>query len=118
MKKILLALVLAIVSSACVAQETQQWTRTQYIEKCREAAKKFKTPIHEADSVCSCAAQYVSFVTSGGETEWADYTLPLPSALAIDAIRYCRIAYQSNPPAFIEKFGTLSVNNEELEEGL
>lgn len=119
LKNTMLALVLGLVSSACVAQEEQNWTRIEYIEKCNESASKFKVPVQESNSVCNCAAQYVSWVASGGKTEWADFVIPMPNALAVDAIRYCRAAHASNPNLFQQKFGTLSVNNEETtEEGI
>lgn len=117
LKNTMLALALALASAACMAQESMQWTRTEYIQKCEESAYRFKTPVKEAQSVCNCAAQYVSFVATGGKTERAEYTVTLPNELVLDSIRYCRAAYISNPDAFVEKFGTLSVSNGENQEG-
>lgn len=117
LKNTMLAVVLALASSACAAQETQEWTRLQYIEHCQESAHRFEVPTSEANSVCNCAARYVSWVATDGKTEWAEFTVVMPNELPLNAIRYCRAGYQMDPAAFIKAFGTLSVSNDESQEG-
>lgn len=117
LKNTMLAVVLALVSSACVAQDSQQWTRARYVQECEDSAKKFKVQPVEYKSVCNCAGQYVSWRGTNGVTEWADFTIVMPNELGIAAVRFCKAAYESNPDIFVKKFGTLSVSNDESQEG-
>lgn len=102
---------------AAVPAQAGDLTRARYQAACIDAGLKAGNDSLMVGAVCNCAAQLISFVGSEGKTRDSDFNIPDNHPLVGEAIQACVKAHNSDTSLFMEKFGTLSVNNGKSQEG-